>query len=90
MWQSLLSRSLDLSLVLAQLRRDSGQTEALIEFILRAAGETACALEKTIFVKLLAVIDGDLAQRNVVRLRSCEIAKGRAVTLVRHHAQIHL
>ena len=89
-WQFAASRSVDLALVFAQLGWRQGQAEALIQLRLGAAGETPCALEQAIFIEFQAMIDGDLAQRDVVRLRPGEVAERGAVALLRHHAQIHL
>ena len=61
---------LDLAGVLAQLGRDVGEPERGVDLLLGAAGDGALAVEDAVLVELVALLDGDAAQRDVVVLAS--------------------
>ena len=47
-------------------------------------------IEQTVFVELIALVNGDLAQGDVMVLGAGKVLEGGAVTLRRDHPQIHI
>ena len=80
----------DLAAILAQLRRDEGKPELLVDLLLGGAGDPPLAGKQAVFVELPVALVGEAAQRDVVRLGAGEIQQRRAIALLRHGADIDL
>ena len=82
---------LDLTVVLAQRRRDRRQVQRGVDLPFRGGRDQSSVLvPQTVFVEPPAAGAGEPAQLDVVRLRAGEV-QGRRPELVRaHHAQVHL
>ena len=90
--QRAVGRSLDLSLVLAQLGRNPRKAEALVDVgLLRAwLGLAAVDRREAVLGQAQALVAGALAQRHVVRLRAGEVLQQRAPLRRVDHAQVYL
>ena len=84
------ARRLDLALVLAQLGRDPGEAEAVVELLLGAARDPPRAAKEAVFVQLPALLHGQLAERDVVRLAPREVEERGAEALLGDDAHIDL
>lgn len=80
----------DLAAVLAQLRRDEGESQLLVDLFLGGAGNPPLPGEQAVFVEFPAAVERQAAQRDVVGLRSGEIEQRGTIALLRHGAQIDL
>ena len=80
----------DLAARFAQLRRDPVEAELRIDLLFGLPGRTPRALEEAVLVQLVALLLGDLAQLDVVRLGAGEIQQRRTVRVGLHRPQVHL
>src|SRR5262249_34532925 len=90
--QSAALGGLDLATVLAQDRRDPGQTERAVDLLLRFAGDRFPSLDlrERIFIERPSPRQRALAKLDVVPFRAREIELGRAKLLRLDHAQVDL
>ncbi len=80
---------LDLAAVLAQLGRDPGHVQPMIERLLVLRREQTIALHDAVLVHLPAALPGTAAHGDVVLLGACEVQKRRAEALRLDEAQVH-
>src|SRR5205809_19492 len=84
------ARRLDLALILAQLGRDPGEAEAVVELLLGAARDPPRAAKEAVLVQLPALLHGELAEHDVVRLAPREVEERGAEALLGDDAHIDL
>src|SRR5207245_9261331 len=84
------ARRLDLALVLAQLGRDPGEAEAVVDLLLGAPRYPPRAAKEAVLVELPALLHGELAERDVVRFAAREVEERGAEALRGDDAQIDL
>ncbi len=84
------SAASDLALILAQLGRHERQAEALVDLLLGAAGDPPRSPEEAVLVQLEALLDGELAERDVVPLAAGEVEQGGAEAPRGYDAQVDL
>src|SRR6266581_9505096 len=80
----------DLAAGFAELGGNPVEAELRVDLLLGFSGGPTCALEESVLVQLVALLLGDLAELDVVRLGAGEVQERRAIRVGLHRSQIYL